>query len=164
MRCPFCHRADDRVVDSRTAEGGAAIRRRRECARCGRRFTTYERVEDLPLVVLKRSGSVEPFSRDKVLVGVRKAAVNRPGLDERTLARLAATVESRVREDGPEVRSEEVGLAVLECLRDLDDVAYLRFASVYKGFEDVADFEREAQLLQEGRPLEKTTAPKGVGE
>lgn len=160
MRCPYCHASRDRVVDSRSADEGGAIRRRRECLQCGRRYTTYERMEDLPLTVRKRSGVVEPFDRQKVIAGLRMAAANRPAVDDEVLASLVSSVEEQLRAAGPEVSSEEVGLAVLDRLRDLDDVAYLRFASVYKGFEGVADFEREAQMLAERRVLEKKTDPK----
>lgn len=154
VRCPYCEAGDDRVVDSRTADGGAAIRRRRECSSCGRRYTTFERIEEVPLVVLKRSGASEPFDREKVVDGLRKAAANRPALDDAVVEAVAKAVEEQARLSGPEVASQEIGLAVLEQLRELDEVAYLRFASVYKGFEDVSDFEREAALLQ------KRTAPK----
>ena len=153
MRCPFCQGVDDKVVDSRLAEDGAAIRRRRECLVCGRRYTTYERLEELPLMVMKRSGEAEPFDRDKLAAGIERAVTNRP-IEEGTVAALAAEVEEEVRGEGPEVTSERVGLAVLDRLRLLDDVAYLRFASVYKGFENVEDFEREVGELQ------KTTEPK----
>lgn len=159
VRCPYCQADDDRVVDSRTAEDGAAIRRRRECVACGRRWTTFERTEEVPVLVVKRSGLVEPFDRDKVAEGVRRATVNRP-VGEADVAAVAEAVEEHVRSAGPEVTTEEVGLAVLDRLRELDGVAYLRFASVYKEFEDVADFEREAQLLQAAGSLEKRTAPK----
>ncbi len=147
---------DDKVIDSRMAEGGAATRRRRECLACGRRFTTFERVEEAHLVVVKRSGIREPFERIKILDGIRRAAKNRP-ITEDDIVALAASVEDQVRELGPEVGSEVVGKAVLDQLRALDPVTYLRFASVYKGFEDVTDFEREVGLLQ------KTTIPKGAG-
>lgn len=160
MRCPYCHADDDKVVDSRTADGGGAIRRRRECLACERRFTTFERIEEVPLLVVKRSGEREPFEREKVLAGVRKAAANRPALDEEAVTALGEAVEEQLRAQGLEATSAEVGRAVLEHLRQLDGVAYLRFASVYKGFEDIAEFEREVQLLQEGGALEKTTAPK----
>lgn len=160
MRCPYCHGGDDKVVDSRSADDGVAIRRRRECLACRRRFTTYERIEELALVVRKRSAVVEPFDAEKVADGVRKAAANRPAVDEPAVAALVTAVEEQMRAVGPEVSSEEVGLAILDRLRDADDVAYLRFASVYKGFEEVADFEREAQMLQERRVLEKKTEPK----
>lgn len=146
---------DDKVVDSRMADGGSATRRRRECLKCGRRFTTFERVEELHLVVVKRSGQRVPFDRGKIADGVRRAAKNRP-ISEDDIAALALAVEDQVREDGPEVGSEIVGKAVLDQLRILDPVAYLRFASVYKGFEDLTDFEREVGLLQ------KTTTPKGT--
>jgi transcriptional repressor NrdR len=146
---------DDKVVDSRLADGGSATRRRRECLRCGRRYTTFERVEEVQLVVVKRSGHREPFERAKIVDGVRRAVKNRP-ITEDDIGALAAAVEEQVREEGPEVGSEVVGRAVLDQLRALDPVAYLRFASVYKGFEDVTDFEREVGLLQ------KTTTPKGT--
>jgi len=134
------------VIDSRTAEDGAAIRRRRECVDCGRRFTTYERLEEVPFVVVKRSGQREPFDRAKVVNGMRAAAKNRP-LDDSTLQRIAAEVEESLRLEGPEVSSQQVGLAVLDALRGCDEVAYLRFASVYKGFTEAGDFQREAGLL-----------------
>jgi transcriptional repressor NrdR len=141
------------VVDSRLAEEGAAIRRRRECAECGHRFTTFERIDEIPLMVIKRSGAREPFDRGKLVDGLRAATKNRP-VSEDQLDRLAHEVEDTLREEGSEPTSEQVGLAVLERLRDLDEVAYLRFASVYKGFEGVDDFRREVGLLT------KTTAPK----
>ncbi|MGZ8642025.1 MAG: transcriptional regulator NrdR [Actinomycetota bacterium] len=153
MRCPFCHEVDDKVVDSRVTEEGAAIRRRRECLACGRRYTTYERFDDVPLVVVKRAGQKEPFDRAKVVAGISRAAVNRP-VDAATIEAVAIEVEEGLRVIGAEVGTDQVGFAVLERLRVLDPVSYLRFASVYKGFEDVADFEREVGLLQ------KMTAPK----
>lgn len=146
VRCPSCAGVEDKVVDSRTADDGAAIRRRRECLTCGRRFTTYERLEEAPLVVVKRSGQREPFDRAKIVAGIRSAAKNRPVGDEQVEA-IGAEVEEAVRLEGPEVPSELVGRAVLDRLRDLDEVAYLRFVSVYKGFEDLTDFEREVVLL-----------------
>ena len=146
MRCPGCSSLDDKVIDSRLAEEGAAIRRRRECLDCGRRFTTFERLEESPLVVVKRSGLREPFVRTKIVAGVGSAAKNRPiGADQ--IEALAAEIEESLRLEGPEVPSARIGLAVLDRLRGLDDVAYLRFASVYKGFEAPSDFEREMGLL-----------------
>ena len=156
MRCPVCASLDDKVVDSRLAEDGAAIRRRRECLACGRRFTTYERLDDVPLLVVKRSGDREPWDRAKVVAGLRAAAKNRPLADEQIDA-VAVQVEEEVRLAGAEVASEQVGLAVLERLRALDEVAYLRFASVYKGFADADDFAREAR---DADMLTKATAPK----
>jgi transcriptional repressor NrdR len=153
VRCPYCQELDDKVVDSRLAEDGAAIRRRRECLVCSRRYTTYERIDEVPLVVLKRSGTSEPFDRDKLAAGIERAVTGRP-IEEGTVAALAAEVEEEARGESAEVTSERLGLAVLERLRRLDDVAYLRFASVYKGFENLDDFEREVGELQ------KTTEPK----
>ena len=152
----MCASFDDKVVDSRLADDGAAIRRRRECLGCGRRFTTYERVEDAPLLVVKRSGHREPWDRAKVVAGLRAAAKNRPLADPQ-LDDVALQVEEEVRLAGPEVTSEQVGLAVLDRLRALDEVAYLRFASVYKGFVEADDFAREAR---DAGLLTKATAPK----
>jgi transcriptional repressor NrdR len=151
-----CASLDDKVVDSRLAEDGVAIRRRRECLACGRRFTTYERLDDLPLHVIKRSGDREPWDRAKVVAGLHAAAKNRPLSDE-LIDDIALQTEEEARLAGPEVTSEQVGLAVLERLRPLDEVAYLRFASVYKGFADADDFAREAR---DAGLLTKATAPK----
>jgi transcriptional repressor NrdR len=153
VRCPWCGADDDRVVDSRVSDEGAAIRRRRECLGCGRRFTTFERVDEHPLWVVKRSGQREPFDRAKLIAGVQAACKNRPVTDE-MLQELAGRVEESLRASSPEPTSQQVGVAVLDQLKALDDVAYLRFASVYKGFEDVGDFQREVGLLI------KTTEPK----
>ena len=157
MRCPFCRSSDTRVTDSRDAEEGAAIRRRRSCPRCERRFTT---LEVATLSVRKRSGALEPFNRDKVLSGVVKACQGRP-VDDDDLARLVMSVEDTVRATGrAEVHSEDVGLAILGPLRGLDEVAYLRFASVYRSFASLADFEAEIARLRDspqstaGRPRE----------
>jgi transcriptional repressor NrdR len=151
MHCPFCRHPDSRVIDSRTADDGAAIRRRRSCPECGRRFTT---VETASLTVIKRSGTAEPFSRAKVLVGVRKACQGRP-VTEDDLARLAQRVEESVRASGcAEIASHEVGMAILGPLRELDEVAYLRFASVYRSFESMGDFEAEIALLRAERELD----------
>lgn len=147
MRCPRCSNPDDKVVDSRSAEEGSAIRRRRECLHCGQRFTTYERLEEVPFVVLKQSGARQAFDRTKVISGIKSAAKNRPVSVEQIEA-LAADVEESLRMSGSEVSTQEVGLAVLDRLRQLDEVAYLRFASVYKGFSAAGDFEREAGLLK----------------
>ena len=151
MRCPACASLDDKVVDSRLADDGVAIRRRRECLGCGRRFTTFERVEEVGLVVVKRSGVREPFRRAKVVAGVRAAAKNRPVGPER-LEALAADVEEALRLEGSEVSSARVGAVVLERLRALDEVTYVRFASVYKGFDDPGDFEREVLALSKSDP------------
>src|SRR5207245_809379 len=153
VRCPACSALDDKVVDSRLADDGAAIRRRRECLGCNRRFTTFERVDEVPFVVVKRSGEREPFDRTKVAAGIRAAAKNRPVTDEQVEA-VTAEIEDSLRVEGTDVSSERIGVAVLGRLRSLDEVAYVRFASVYKGFADVGDFEREVGLLT------KSTAPK----
>jgi transcriptional repressor NrdR len=143
--CPFCRHPDSRVIDSRNADDGAAIRRRRSCPDCGRRFTTQESVI---LMVAKRSGATEPFTRDKIVTGVRRACQGRP-VTEDQLAILAQQVEDTIRGRGcAEVPSHDVGLAILGPLRDLDEVAYLRFASVYRGFESLADFEEEIAALR----------------
>ncbi len=157
MRCPFCKNDDSRVVDSRTVDDGVAIRRRRECAGCGRRFTT---AETSVLYVVKRSGTTEPFSRAKVASGVRKACQGRPVSDD-DLARLAQQVEDALRSTGSaEIPAMEVGLAILGPLRELDEVAYLRFASVYRSFDTLEDFEAEIALLRaEGEPVGREPAP-----
>jgi transcriptional repressor NrdR len=145
MRCPYCRHPDSRVVDSREHDEGQVIRRRRSCPRCGRRFTT---VEEATLAVIKRSGVTEPFSRQKVISGVRRACQGRP-VDDDALAQLAQTVEDAIRATGvAEVPSDEVGLAILGPLRSLDEVAYLRFASVYQSFSSVDDFEKAIAELR----------------
>ncbi|BBZ34176.1 transcriptional regulator NrdR [Mycolicibacterium confluentis] len=147
MHCPFCRNPDSRVVDSRETDEGQAIRRRRSCPECGRRFTT---VETAVLAVVKRSGVTEPFSREKVISGVRRACQGRQ-VDDDALNLLAQQVEDAVRAAGPEVPSNEVGLAILGPLRELDEVAYLRFASVYRSFTSADDFEREIEALRQHR-------------
>jgi transcriptional repressor NrdR len=145
MRCPFCRHSDSRVVDSREVDEGQVIRRRRSCSNCGRRFTT---VEEAVLAVVKRSGVTEPFSRDKVVRGVQRACQGRP-VDEDALQQLAHRVEESIRSTGcAEIPAHEVGLAILGPLRELDEVAYLRFASVYRAFTSVEDFEKEIADLK----------------
>jgi transcriptional repressor NrdR len=145
MRCPYCRHGDSRVVDSREADDGQLIRRRRSCPQCGKRFTT---VEEAILAVVKRSGVTEPFSRSKIMAGARKACQGRP-VDDDAIALLAQRVEETIRARGvAEIPSQEVGLAILGPLRDLDEVAYLRFASVYRSFDSLADFEREIVALR----------------
>jgi transcriptional regulator NrdR len=145
MHCPFCRHTDTRVLDSRVAEDGTSIRRRRQCPMCERRFTTLEQMQ---LVVVKRSGVVEPFSREKVITGVAKACKGRP-VSEGDLARLGQRVEETLRASGQaEIPADEVGLAILGPLSELDPVAYLRFASVYKHYDTVEDFETEIENLR----------------
>ncbi|RBY76177.1 transcriptional regulator NrdR [Blastococcus sp. TF02-09] len=160
MRCPFCHNPDSRVIDSREADEGATTRRRRSCPQCGRRFTT---VEEAVLAVVKRSGVSEPFNRSKVVAGVRRACQGRP-VDEDQLALLAQQVEDTIRASGAaEVPAHEVGLAILGPLRELDEVAYLRFASVYRSFTSVADFEKEIAELK-ARPAGAATSSAGPSD
>lgn len=138
MHCPFCRHSDSRVIDSRTSDDGLSIRRRRQCPECGGRFSTLETAS---LGVIKRSGAIEPFSRDKVISGVRKACQGRPVTDA-DLALLAQRVEEAVRQTGQsQIDANEIGLSILQPLRELDEVAYLRFASVYQAFESLEDFE-----------------------
>ena len=153
VRCPWCSALDDKVIDSRTADDGVAIRRRRECLSCQRRFTTFERAEAVPITVVKRSGEREPFSRPKLVAGMVAAAKNRPVPVDR-LNQIAVEIEESLRSEGPDLASSRIGHAVLGRLRDLDEVAYLRFASVYKGFEHPDDFEREVGLLARPSPGE----------
>ena len=145
MNCPFCRYEDSRVIDSRPSDEGSSIRRRRECTQCGSRFSTSETAV---LSIIKRSGATEPFSREKVINGVRKACQNRP-VDDDDLALLAMRVEEALRSTGQaEIEAQEVGMAILPPLRELDEVAYLRYASVYRNFSSLEDFEGEIALLR----------------
>ncbi len=146
MHCPSCDSPDTRVVDSRPAEAGSSIRRRRECEQCAHRFTTYERLEP-QLTVIKRSGDVEPFSLAKLVSGLSAALADRP-VSGSDIEGVANSIAREVAKSGPQVSTEEVGRLVLERLRDLDEVAYLRFASVYKEFQDATDFEKEMAELE----------------
>jgi len=160
MHCPYCRNTDTRVLDSRVADDGSSIRRRRTCNDCAKRFTT---VEQMQLTILKRSGASEPFTRDKAIAGVRKACKGRP-VSEDDLACLGQAVEDALRLAGhAEVPAHEVGLAILGPLRELDEVAYLRFASVYRGFESAADFEAEIQMLrlESEQPPQPQSLPTG---
>jgi transcriptional repressor NrdR len=161
MNCPFCRHDDSRVIDSRVVDDGIQIRRRRECPECGQRFSTQETAI---LNIIKRSGVTEPFSREKVINGVRKACQGRP-VSEDDLARLAMTVEEVLRRSGQaDIEAQEVGMAILAPLKELDAVAYLRFASVYRNFSSLADFEGEISLLREFPTVEKTTPQKAVSK
>lgn len=145
MHCPFCRYPDSRVMDSRTAEDGSSIRRRRQCPQCGSRFSTTETAS---LMVQKRNGVTEAFSRDKIVNGVRKACQGRPVTDS-DLTRLAQAVEESIRSTGvAQIEANDVGLAILEPLRKLDEVAFMRFASVYQGWESLEDFEAAIKLLR----------------
>ncbi|HEY7470469.1 MAG TPA: transcriptional regulator NrdR [Acidimicrobiia bacterium] len=146
MLCPICGAPSTRVIDSRPAETGQAIRRRRQCEDCSQRFTTYERVEP-QLIVRKRNGRLEPFSAAKLAAGISAALADRP-ISGSAIERLVEEVEGSLRSQGAQVSSEDIGLEVLERLRSLDEVGYLRFASVYKEFQDAADFEKEVAALE----------------
>ena len=156
MRCPYCGVEEDKVVDSRVAEEGRTIRRRRECLGCTRRYTTFERPEEVPLLVVKRNDVEEPFDRDKIVSGLRSACKNRP-VTKAEIDALAEDVEEAMRAHPKRpIPTAEIGREVLERLRHLDEVAYLRFASVYKDFQELDDFERELGILLKKSP------PKGV--
>jgi transcriptional repressor NrdR len=158
MHCPFCRSHDTRVLDSRVSDDGGSIRRRRACTDCEKRFTT---VEQMQLTVIKRSGAAEPFNRDKAVAGVAKACKGRP-VHADDLARLGQTVEDCLRDKGwAEVPAHEVGLAILGPLRELDEVAYLRFASVYRAFESADDFETEIAMLRMDREPQPLTVSGG---
>lgn len=147
MRCPTCGCTDSRVIDSRPVDGNDAIRRRRECTQCGMRFTTYERREDVPLVVIKKDGHKEPFDKEKIMHGLTVAMVKRE-VPMESLVSLINDVEASVRDKGTnEVESKEIGRLVLTRLIDVDKVAYIRFASVYRDFKDVDEFTEELRRL-----------------
>ena len=147
MRCPYCGEGDDRVVDSRESREGAVIRRRRECNACQRRFTSYEPVEEIPLLVVKKDGRREPFDRNKLLRGLMKACEKRP-VETKTLEDICDAVESELSAREPrEMTTLELGASIMEKLKDLDQVAYVRFASVYRRFEDLGDFVDELKAL-----------------
>lgn len=151
MYCPFCRHPDSRVIDSRTSDDGLSIRRRRQCPECGRRFSTLETAS---LSVIKRSGVTEPFSREKIAAGVKKACQGRPVTDQ-DLAQLAQRVEETIRQTGAsQVDANEIGLSILEPLRELDEVAYLRFASVYQAFDSLDDFDTAISALRASAPTE----------
>jgi transcriptional repressor NrdR len=147
MKCPICRTDNDRVVDSRTAQHGFVIRRRRECLKCHRRYTTYERIEEPQVKVVKKDGSRAPFERGKIKAGIAKACWKRPIGDEQ-IERVVAAVESEIHQRGdPEVESREVGELVMKQLRQLDQVAFVRFASIYREFKDIRDFVDELQPM-----------------
>ena len=156
MKCPFCGNPDSKVIDSRSAENGQVIRRRRECKGCGKRFTTFERFEQFPVAVIKRNGDKEPYRREKILVGLRKAFEKRP-VTSQQVEEMAYAIEAELRAEGKrEVPSSFVGMVVLKKLKEVDEVAYLRFASVYKDFKDITEFQSElGQLLEKKEKKER---------
>ncbi len=149
LKCPYCGKGSSKVIDSRESEGGAAIRRRRECLECKKRFTTFERYENMPSVVVKRSGEKEPYRREKIAVGLSKAMEKRP-FSKQKLQELLEEIDSELRSRGErEIKSSAIGMIILRKLKELDEVAYLRFASVYKGFSDITQFQEElGELLK----------------
>lgn len=147
MQCPSCRNIEDKVVDSREATEGDTIRRRRECLKCGRRFTTYERIEEHPLMVVKKDGRREPFDRKKVLSGLQKACEKRPISTEQLEAVCGRLERDLAQEFEKEVAAQEIGERLMRALHDLDEVAYVRFASVYRSFKDVSQFMEELRDL-----------------
>ena len=162
MRCPFCRDLENRVVDSRLGKDGDAIRRRRHCERCGRRFTTYERVEEALPMVVKKDGRREPFERAKIVNGIKRACEKRP-VSVDTIEKLADTIERQLQESGErEVTSRAIGEAVMREMHDVDGVAYVRFASVYRSFRDVHEFMHELEeLIAQRRSAAKPRPPRG---
>src|SRR5688572_15821350 len=154
MRCPFCDDGDSQVVDSRLSEAGDAVRRRRRCRVCDRRFTTYERYDQGPVYIRKRSGGREPFDRAKLLAGLERAAIKRP-IEREQLEAVVDRIVAEVRSRGGEPSADEVGELALRGLRSLDPVAYVRFASVYRKFGDIAEFEAELERLDAEPPLQR---------
>ena len=159
MRCPFCSHLDDKVVDSRTIKEGELIRRRRECLACSRRYTTYERIEEIPLMVVKKDGRREPFDRAKIVIGMLKACEKRPVSVEHlesVVDRIEAKISSSL---AKEVNSEKLGQMIMDALRELDEVAYVRFASVYRSFKDIDEFmDVLSQLYGKGESKDKDQA------
>jgi transcriptional repressor NrdR len=155
MRCPFCGSVEDRVVDSRSSRDGRAVRRRRECLACSQRFTTYEYIESIPRHVIKRDGTREPYDREKILSGLLLACTKLP-ITRQQLEAVVARIEERLDEsEGPEVETRRIGEMVMEELQRLDPVAYVRFASVYRKFQDVTEFAEELKELAEGKPPDR---------
>jgi transcriptional repressor NrdR len=156
MKCPFCGNPDSKVIDSRSAENEQVIRRRRECKSCKKRFTTFERFELFPVAVIKRNGDKEPYKRDKILIGLRKAFEKRP-VTSQQIEDMAYGIEAELRAEGKkEIPSSFIGMLVLKNLKEMDEIAYLRFASVYKDFKDVKEFQSElGQLLEKKERKEK---------
>ena len=147
MRCMYCGHQDSKVVDSRSTEDGTAIRRRRECLACGRRFTTYEKVENIPIIVVKRDKSRQSFDREKLERGILYACANRP-VPLQTIDSMIDEIESSIRNSlTREITSEKIGEMVMDRLRNIDEVAYVRFASVYKHFQDIETFKQELEKL-----------------
>ncbi len=160
MKCPFCGFLEDKVVDSREAKDGDSIRRRRECLECGRRFTSYERIDEIPYMVVKKDGKREAFDRNKLMAGLLRACEKRP-ISAAQLESIVNSVEKYVQDSTDrERRTEQVGKLIMRRLKELDKVAYVRFASVYLEFEDVSEFMEELKILVRGREKPKPTRRK----
>ena len=165
MRCPYCGRGEDRVVDSRAVDDGHVIRRRRECRNCGRRFTTYERREDVPMLVIKKDGNREPFNREKIIRGIVTACEKRP-VSHNDIVALVTTMERELSASYEgEIPSRAIGERVMAALKQLDEVAYIRFASVYRSFRDVGEFMDELHKLMQDEDAKNAGAgaPKKAG-
>jgi transcriptional repressor NrdR len=147
MRCPYCHATEDRVVDSRTSQEGRAVRRRRECVGCGKRFTTYEQVEERPLLVVKRNGSSQPYDRQKVMTSIQLPCAKRPITGSEIELMVDAVEDALARQHSDEVPSDRIGELIMEQLRTRDYVAYVRYASVYRNFQDLDEFYEELKDL-----------------
>jgi transcriptional repressor NrdR len=155
MRCPFCNSEDSRVIDSRESKGGAEIRRRRECEKCNKRFTTYERVEEIPLMVIKKDETREVFDSNKVLKGILKATEKR-AVSRSSIEKIVDDIELMIQQNPEkEIRTEAIGNYVMDSLKKLDSVAYVRFASVYRDFKDITDFKKEVERLQQESEVKK---------
>jgi transcriptional repressor NrdR len=166
MKCPYCGKSRDKVVDSRAVDEGHVIRRRRECRNCGRRFTTYERREDVPLLVVKKDGTREPFNREKIIRGIVTACEKRPVSHDDIAAFVTAIERDLSSTYEGEIPSRAIGERVMAALKELDEVAYIRFASVYRSFRDVGEFMDELHKLMQGEGLKEagaTPAPKKAG-
>ncbi len=151
MKCPFCKKDNDKVIDSRASSGGFSIRRRRECLECGRRYTTYEKIEEAPLRVVKKDGSRVPYDREKILKGLQKACEKRP-VSTDTLLAVVDEVEANIFDQfEKEVDSRYIGEQVMSKLKDIDKVAFVRFASVYREFQDISDFIKESAAVMENK-------------
>lgn len=151
MKCPFCGHPKDKVVDSRESGSGDAIRRRRECLECGRRFTSYERIEEIPLLIIKKDGRREAFDRNKLMAGLLRACEKRP-ISAKTLAAMVEEIEQMAQDSAErEIHARAIGEKVMDRLKELDQVAYVRFASVYRQFEDVEEFLAELRELKSTR-------------
>ena len=158
MKCPYCSNLEEKVVDSREGKDGLVVRRRRQCQQCMRRFTTYERIEEIHFMVVKKDGRREPFNRQKIMAGLLKAVQKRP-VSVSQLEKILDEIEARLAEkEEREMTAAEIGELIMERLHEIDEVAYVRFASVYRQFRDVSQFVEEVKGLREGRPRRRPSS------